>query len=68
MNLASYLSEHNLSPTVFARQINVAPSTIFRIISGERRPGIEIVAKIREATAGRVDVVDLLQPEQSAST
>lgn len=68
MKLETYLREKDEKPAAFAARINVAPSTITRILRGERSPGIVLAAKIKTATKGKVRIEDFLpQPEQVAS-
>lgn len=48
--------------------IGVAPSTITRILKGERSPGLDLMAKIKAGTRGRVKAEDWLrQVEESAA-
>jgi plasmid maintenance system antidote protein VapI len=67
MKLEQYLTEKNIKPAAFAASIDVAPSTITRIIRGERSPGLALAAKIKAATKGKVRVEDFLpSPEVAA--
>lgn len=67
MKLATYLSENKISPSAFATSIGVEPSTITRILRGERRPGIDLMLKIKAATSGRVDVEDMAAAQGAAA-
>lgn len=67
MKLEQYLTDNQIKPVAFAMAIGVAPSTITRIIRGERSPGIELIAKIKSATDGRVDFEDWLSTLAEAS-
>jgi plasmid maintenance system antidote protein VapI len=60
MKLEQYLSDNNIKPVAFAASIGVPPSTITRILRGERSPGIGVVAKIKAGTGGKVDFEDWL--------
>ena len=70
MNLSDYLSEAGLKPAEFADKLGVPPSTIGRLLNGERSPRLETIAKIEAATGGRVTVQDFYEqhrPTQSES-
>lgn len=58
MKLARYLSENEIKPSAFAAEIGVAPSTITRLIKGERSPRIDLIMLIREKTGGKVTLDD----------
>lgn len=58
MKLATYLSENDIKPVAFAALLDVAPSTITRILRGERTPRIDLIAKIKTATGGKVSAED----------
>lgn len=60
MKLEQYLKSKNIKPAAFAASIDVAPSTITRILRGERTPRIELAAKIKVATRGKVTVEDFM--------
>lgn len=62
MTLEQYLSERNIKPSAFAAEIGVAASTITRIMNGERSPGLELLALIRDKTGGAVTPNDFLPP------
>lgn len=61
MKLEQYLRENDIKPVAFAISLEVAPSTITRILRGERSPRVELVAKIQKATGGKVTVDDFIQ-------
>lgn len=67
MTLEQYLTDTNIKPVAFATSIGVAPSTITRILRGERSPGIDIIAKIKTGTHGKVDFEDWLSPAGDAA-
>lgn len=60
MKLEQYLRDNDIKPVAFASSIDVAPSTITRILRGERLPRIDLVEKIKRATGGLVTVEDFL--------
>jgi plasmid maintenance system antidote protein VapI len=60
MTLDQYLKDTGTKPVAFAASIGVAPSTITRILRGERSPGIDIIAKIKAATNDKVGFEDWL--------
>jgi predicted transcriptional regulator len=61
MDLAAYLSEHKIKPATFAAKINVPPSTITRILRGERDPRGATIRKIVDGTDGVVTAGELLR-------
>jgi predicted transcriptional regulator len=60
MKLEQYLKENDIKPVAFAASIDVAPSTITRILRRERTPQIDLIAKIKAATRGQVTMEDFL--------
>jgi transcriptional regulator with XRE-family HTH domain len=55
MKLADYLDKRGVSPSRFASEAGLQPSTVIRILSGARpTPGIETLAKIMRASNGEV--------------
>ncbi|CAN0653136.1 Helix-turn-helix transcriptional regulator [Nitratireductor aquimarinus] len=66
MKLETYLSERDMKPSAFAAEIGVAPSTITRILRGERSPGLDLVMRILRATDGKVSVEDWYNAEAAA--
>ncbi|MFE1598216.1 helix-turn-helix domain-containing protein [Methylobacterium sp. ID0610] len=67
MDLAAYLSEHDLKPANFAARIGVPASTITRILRGERDPRGATIRKIVEGTGGLVTAADLLRDRDAPS-
>ncbi len=67
MKLATYLEETGVKPSAFAERLGVAPSTILRLVSGDRLPGLELAIQIREASDGKVQPDDFL-PQAEALT
>ncbi len=66
MKLATYLHENDIKPVAFAASLDVAPSTITRILRGERTPRIDLIAKIQNATGGKVAAEDWMSAEVAA--
>lgn len=70
MDLPAYLAERQITPTTFAGEIGVPPSTIHRIIRGERDPRGATIRKIVAGTAGKVTATELIasapQPRSAA--
>ena len=60
MKLERYLRENEIKPSTFAAEIGVAPSTITRLIKGERSPRIDLILLIRDKTAGQVTIDDFI--------
>jgi predicted transcriptional regulator len=66
MTLEQYLTERKIKPVAFAASIEVAPSTITRILRGERTPRIELIGKIKSATDGLVTADDWMEAADRA--
>lgn len=66
MDLSSYLREADIKPTRFAEALGVPASTITRLLSGERSPRLDTIAKIERATGGKVTANDFLPPSPSS--
>ena len=60
MTLHQYLSLRDLKPSAFAAEIGVPASTITRILSGERSPGLDLLTLIRDKTNGAVTPNDFI--------
>jgi predicted transcriptional regulator len=60
MHLAAYLLERNIKPATFAGEIGVPPSTITRILRGERDPRGATIRKIVKGTGGKVSAAELI--------
>lgn len=52
--LAMYLDEQRLSARALALRIGVPTSTITRVLNGQRTPGLHLMHRIQQATAGAV--------------
>lgn len=60
MTLDRYLEHHRLTPSSFARAVPLAPSTITRLLAGERSPSFDLLRTICVATRGQVTPNDFL--------
>jgi len=71
MKLADYISEKQTTASRLAGEVGVPVSTLTRLLRGERRPGIELVARITAATNGAVSSEDFYpqptQPQQGSA-
>ena len=61
MKLRTYLDQHRISASEFARLINVRRMTVHRYL-GDRVPRPEILKRITEATNGAVTANDFIEP------
>lgn len=52
--LSQYLNERRKGD--FARRLGIPPSYLSQILSGHRRPGFDLMVKIRNETDGAVDL------------
>ena len=66
MRLSEFLAETGTKPTVLAREIGVAHSTVLRWASGEVIPSMEAMRRVAEATDGRVMPNDFMAPASAA--
>lgn len=60
MKLNEYLAAEEQSATNFAVAVGCEPSTITRLVKGERKPSAELAVRIERATLGKVTVHDLV--------
>jgi plasmid maintenance system antidote protein VapI len=58
MKLAEYLTTKGINRQEFARRLSVEPSTVTRLINGERKPSVELAAQIERETEGNVGLQD----------
>lgn len=49
-HLRNHLEKSGKRPAAFARELGVTPSTITRILRGERKPSVELARRISKAT------------------
>lgn len=61
-SLANHLIVTGKKPSQLARELDVEPSTITRILKGERRPSPELAQKISNATG--ISVTELIFPRE----
>lgn len=63
MKLADWLHQRSKTPEQLRRMLGVKNrSTIHRYLSGERRPGREVLDRIEEVTEGQVTEADFVDP------
>lgn len=60
MKLADYLSEAEIKPSAFAERLGVTRQTLWRYMSGERRPEWSILEVIARETGGKVTPNDFM--------
>jgi DNA-binding transcriptional regulator YdaS (Cro superfamily) len=58
MHIETYLIKNKLESSKFAELIGVSYQSVYKYITGERRPRPNILAKISEATGGQVTAND----------
>ncbi len=66
MKLEQWLSKNSVQAVTFARDIGVSPSTVTRLINGERLPSGTMLLKIHRATNGKVGFADFFDTARSA--
>lgn len=66
MNLGEFLERSGTTMTAFAAGLGVGVSTVHGWVSGRRLPGLEMAARIREATDGSVTFDDFLVARDAA--
>lgn len=54
MILKNYLTREKIKPAAFAARIGVSASTVTRFLRRERRPSLDLMRKIADATGGEV--------------
>lgn len=64
MTLDQYLKQREITATEFARQCDLPPSTITRLIGGNRSPGLDLLKVIHRVTGGAVSPNDFLGVEE----
>jgi len=62
--LAAYLAEHEVSVDDFAVIVKAHRSQIYRALSGERRPGLDLAAEIERKTGGAVPATSWRRPSR----
>ena len=64
MRLREFLDMQEMPVTAFARKLTVHPNHIFMIISGKRRPSIDLARIIERMTDKKVTVDDLIERKE----
>lgn len=60
--LAAWLEREGIKMYVFAARVGVGPSTITRLLNGDRKPGLELAGRIFAETGGDVTQNDWIIP------
>jgi transcriptional regulator with XRE-family HTH domain len=60
MTLHDFLQSTGQTPSAFAARLSVAPSTVSRWLSGDRRPSLSVMVRISEITGGAVTAADFM--------
>lgn len=68
MKLETWLSKRKLTKTAFAELVGVNPSTVTRIIAGERQPSGRLLVVIHQVTKGAVTALDFAFSPPNNST
>lgn len=63
MKLIDYMQNNGLNASAFASKVGVPASTIFRLLKGDRNPGLDLLEKIAKTTEGAVMPNDFLSDE-----
>lgn len=63
MKLKAWLETFDISPTAFAAEMGVQPSTVTRWVNEERKPRVEALIAIERLTKGRVTMNDFAADE-----
>lgn len=61
MQLSQYLEKHNITHDEFAAQIGKHRTSVSRFCSGDRKPDLETLQAIHEATKGKVKPEDFFR-------
>jgi len=65
MKLLEYLKKHSLTQKKFAEKVGVTQAHITNIISGKKRPSIQLTKRIEMETNRKVGLDDFLHIETS---
>ncbi len=68
MKLADYLSRSEIKPSAFAERLGVTRQTLWRYMSGDRRPEWDVLERICAETGGQVTPNDFLGDPQAPAT
>lgn len=66
MDLATWLTQHEMTDAAFAEQVGCNQKTINRARRGLTMPEAGLIERIEEATAGKVTVSDLFSAVRAA--
>jgi transcriptional regulator with XRE-family HTH domain len=58
--LRRYLEQNDESLSAFAVRIGKAPSTLTRVLAGERNPSIALARDVEKGTGGRVTAAEFM--------
>ena len=67
MKLSEYLKREEISASKLAEKIAAPPSTITRILRGERAPNLALMRRIARATNNEVSSLDDFVPPHGAA-
>ena len=60
MPLAEWIRAQGVTQRAVARQLGVSPSTLSRLLKGERSPSASLMRRVYELTRGEVTPMDLV--------
>lgn len=66
MDLATWLSEHDLTDAAFAGRVGVSQTTISRVRRGVQMPEARLIDRIEAVTDGKVTAADLFASVRAA--
>lgn len=64
VRLRSHLKRHGLTTSDFAKDLGCHRSFVSLIITGRKRPGLTLAAKIEHLTLGAIRAVDWVHPKE----
>ncbi|MBA9067461.1 transcriptional regulator with XRE-family HTH domain [Methylobacterium sp. RAS18] len=67
MRLADYLHKAEIKPSAFAERLGVTRQTLWRYMSGDRRPEWDVLERICAETEGQVSPNDFLDNPVAAA-
>jgi transcriptional regulator with XRE-family HTH domain len=68
MSLSFYLEKHQLSYEEFGALIGVTGTTVYRYVKGDRLPTRKVMAKIANATSGKITANDFYNQTNGHTT
>ncbi|UWQ30225.1 helix-turn-helix transcriptional regulator [Leisingera sp. M523] len=63
--LSKYLKRKKIRQKAFAEKVGISAPYLNQILAGKRRPGIDLMEKIQNATGGEVPVSEWLGKRKS---